>query len=117
MKGVEFLTSKEVATTYGFSWEIFITVFVIGVIVFTIWIGVMCFYDIKGWSFLVGAIVGAIVGSFFGYMSAAEEIPIEYETQYKVTISDEVLMNDFLEKYEIIEQDGKIYTIREKIYE
>ena len=38
----------------------------------------------------------------------------KYETQYKVTISDEVKMDEFCEKYEIIEQDGKIYTVRER---
>lgn len=33
---------------------------------------------------------------------------------YKVTISDEVNFVDFNNKYEIIEQDGLIYTIKEK---
>jgi Na+/melibiose symporter-like transporter len=35
-------------------------------------------------------------------------------TRYKVTISDEVSMNDFLERYEIVDQEGKIYTVRER---
>ena len=39
---------------------------------------------------------------------------IEYELQYKVTVSDEVKMNEFMKRYEIIEQKGKIYTVREK---
>lgn len=34
--------------------------------------------------------------------------------EYKVTISDEVSLTEFYEKYEIIEQDGKIYTVRER---
>ena len=37
-----------------------------------------------------------------------------YDTEYKVTISDDVSMNEFMEKYKIIDQDGKIYTIRER---
>ena len=35
-------------------------------------------------------------------------------TQYKVTISEVVKLKDFNEKYEIINQDGEIYTIVEK---
>jgi hypothetical protein len=34
--------------------------------------------------------------------------------EYQVTIDDSVSMNEFYEKYEIIEVNGKIYTIREK---
>lgn len=34
--------------------------------------------------------------------------------EYKVTIDDSVLMNEFLDKYEILDQEGKIYTVKEK---
>ena len=34
--------------------------------------------------------------------------------EYKVTISDEVSLTEFNEKYEILEQDGKIYTVKER---
>ena len=34
--------------------------------------------------------------------------------QYQVTISDDVSMTEFNEKYEVIKVEGKIYTIREK---
>lgn len=34
--------------------------------------------------------------------------------EYQVTIDDSVSMNEFLEKYEIIDVKGKIYTIRDK---
>ena len=34
--------------------------------------------------------------------------------EYKVTISDEVSLTEFNEKYEIIDQDGKIYTVKER---
>ena len=34
--------------------------------------------------------------------------------EYKVTVSDDVSLNEFIEKYEIIDIEGKIYTIREK---
>ena len=35
-------------------------------------------------------------------------------TEYKVTIDDSVSMNEFLDKYEILDQEGKIYTVKEK---
>jgi hypothetical protein len=34
--------------------------------------------------------------------------------EYKVTIDDSVSMNEFLDKYEILDQEGKIYTVRER---
>ena len=36
-------------------------------------------------------------------------------TRYKVTISDEVNLVEFLEQYEILDTEGEIYTIREVI--
>ena len=34
--------------------------------------------------------------------------------EYKVTIDNSVSMNEFLNKYEILAQEGKIYTVKEK---
>lgn len=34
--------------------------------------------------------------------------------QYKVVIDDSVSLNEFNEKYDIVEQEGKIYTVIEK---
>ena len=39
----------------------------------------------------------------------------KYETHYQVTIDDSVSMNEFQNKYEIIEVEGKIYTVRERV--
>lgn len=36
-------------------------------------------------------------------------------TQYKVTISEDVKLVEFLEQYEILDTEGEIYTIREVI--
>ena len=62
---------------------------------------------------IAGVILGIIAGIIGGTRVAANALPVEYETQYKVTISDEVSMNDFLAKYEIVDQEGKIYIVRE----
>ena len=37
----------------------------------------------------------------------------KYEIHYQVTVDDSVSMNEFQSKYEIIEVEGKIYTVRE----
>lgn len=48
------------------------------------------------------------------YIFNVKGFETKIETRYDVTISDEVKLTEFNEKYEIIEQKGKIYTIREK---
>ena len=37
------------------------------------------------------------------------------ETRYQVTVDDSVSINEFQNKYEIIEVEGKIYTVRERV--
>ena len=39
----------------------------------------------------------------------------KYETRYQVTVDDSVSMNKFQNKYEIIEVERKIYTVRERV--
>jgi hypothetical protein len=40
--------------------------------------------------------------------------PTETETRYQVLISDEVNFKEFNERYEVVSQDGLIYTVRER---
>ena len=65
--------------------------------------------------FVIGSIVG-IIGvlmiTFTIISGNLTKTTGEYE--YKVTISDEVNFVEFNNKYEIVDQDGLIYTIREK---
>ena len=39
-------------------------------------------------------------------------LPTEH-TEYKVIIDDSVMFNEFMECYEIVEQDGKLFTVKE----
>lgn len=34
--------------------------------------------------------------------------------EYKVTVDDSVSINEFLNKYEILDKEGKIYTVKER---
>ena len=62
---------------------------------------------------LVGAIVGLLVGGLMTIVTALPTDEVDY-VKYDVVISDEVNFNEFIEHYEIIEQKGKIYTVKEK---
>ena len=66
------------------------------------------------WAF-VFILLGLVLSCIVGMVVATEtSYPTAYETQYKVTIDDSVSLNEFNEKYEVISQEGKIYTVRER---
>lgn len=52
-----------------------------------------------------------MVASIYGFTHLPEN---KYQTRYEVTISDDVNFNEFNSKYEVVEQNGLIYTIVEK---
>ena len=115
MTGVEILAMEEVAINFTFNWVAFFICFGAVLTIFIL-IGIamsMCFDDWK--QLLVGLIVGTIIGGVFGtIIGFGSGTPTAFENQYKVTITDEVSMNEFTDTYEIINQDGKIYTVRER---
>lgn len=114
MTGVEILATQEVATSFGFSWEKFWMALMI-VTIIGCFIGLLVSLANRDFECLaVGCILGAIFGVLLGTGLGVNGLPTEYETQYKVTISDDVQMNEFLDKYEIVDQEGKIYTVRER---
>ena len=114
MNGVEILATEEVATAFTFNWVgCFIWFGVaLGAFIIAGAIASLVHDDVVllGAMAIVGIIFSVAIGVLIGFCDGT---PTEYETQYKVTISDEVPMNDFLERYEIIDQEGKIYTVRE----
>lgn len=111
MNGVEILTVNEVATSFSFN---FLAAFIAGGIIIFIFL-IPAIKDFRWSSFFTifssGCIFGVLVGGLFGSLLME---PVEFETQYKVTISDEVKLQEFYDKYEILEVDGKIYTIKER---
>lgn len=114
MTGVEILASNEVATAMVFNWTTFWIMFGVCSFVFLI-IGICISAYSHDWRNLCWVLCGALMGAWFGtIIGAGTEIPEGYETQYKVAISDEVNMGDFFEKYELVDQEGKIYTVRER---
>lgn len=115
MNGVEILSSAEVATTSAFNWE-FAAWLLLVFVAAGVFVGILFSIAFNDWPmfgliFIIFACVGLVIGFIAGI---TEQVPTGYETQYKITVSDEASMAEFLEKYEIIEQEGKIYTVREK---
>ena len=61
------------------------------------------------------SVVGVVtIGIFVCLFCSSIKTDEIIDTKYKVTISDEVSMTEFYEKYEVIEQNGQIFTVREK---
>ena len=119
MTGIEILATREIATEFAFNWNVFLITFSVILGMFVL-IGIFISLVSYDWSNLIGGIVagaaiGMLIGAWFG--DAVLRTPVTYKTQYKVTISDEVSMDEFLEKYEIIDQEGKIFTVRERSVE
>lgn len=115
MQGVEILTSEQVVTEWAENWTGFWIAFSVVVGIFLI-VGIREFIVYRDWvELLFGGILGVILALMIGMLPLGlGDTPTAHETQYKVTISEEVSMTEFYEHYEVIEQDGKIFTVREK---
>lgn len=114
MTGIEILSSTEAGVNYTSNWWlagfIWISIILLG--------GLIGFLldDIDRFeAALVGGLIGAAAGVLVWFCVACLGYhPTAYETHYKVIIDDSVSMNEFLDKYEILDQEGKIYTIKER---
>ena len=116
MNGVQILNQWEVVVDTQFSWGSFwvgaalgfgLVAFITATCLAGDW-DWKCFFGISG---ILGLIVAILLGLLGGYIIAPT--PIEWETRYEVSIGPEVSMSEFMDKYEILETRGSIYTIRE----
>ena len=115
MTGVEILAIEEVITKYEMSLATKIVLIVIMCIAISggIYTSVSSTGNFSDFIFCL--VIGLIACLFIGGLVHDEtKKPLEYETQYKVTISDDVKLNEFYNKYEIIEQEGKIFNVRDR---
>ena len=114
MTGVEILHSFEVVTEYGFDFAGFWIVMLLVALV-ALFCGAIIAY--AGDDYPTGIFVAAMIIIFGGMISIAynsDTVPVTSEARYMVTVSNEVSYEDFTKKYEVIEQTGKIYTVRER---
>lgn len=52
--------------------------------------------------------------SAIGFEIASQKFSVPAYVKYEVILDDSVSMNEFMEKYEVLEQRDKIYVIKEK---
>lgn len=117
MNGVNILNEFEVVTKTAFSGDSFWWGVLIGAGIGLIMAIIFGLQEADWFAFVVGfvvfcTIIGLLVGLLGGFVLKPK--PVEYETRYEVSINEDVNMQDFINKYEIIETRGYIYTVREK---
>lgn len=111
MKGITILNE------FIFAGEILAPWFGIGIVAFIIGLFglIFCPAFIKPRQRLLTVLTIFFAISLFSGISIAAFAPREEETRYQVIIDDSVNFNEFSERYEIISQEGLIYTITEKM--
>ena len=109
MTGVEILT-EEVVYNNLFPFWFILALAVAIVVAILVSLATIDTYPVLGFS-LLPVVLGAFVIIWLSPIQDKNSID---HIEYKVTISDDVSFTEFNEKYEILEQDGKIYTVREK---
>ena len=116
MEGVEILSEKVV---YVFEYQSWVFWFIVA---FCATIGFLIGGCVGSESFDLGdacmllvpfILLGIVLGCIGLLATGKHTEEIDYIEQ-KVIVSDEVSMNEFYEKYNVIKQEGKIYTVREK---
>ena len=116
MTGVEILSSETIYETEVFWWIIplFAGIGLLIGLILAITAGINYGFDgSEIWYVFALIVVFALLG-FLGSLISEHEIDIVDHIEYKVTIDDSVSMNEFLDKYEILDQEGKIYTVKER---
>ena len=112
MGGVTILRSYEVLTDWmpGWSWiGLLCSIFAVLCMALTIYIGL---HKPNQWKVLPMLICTAAVLVIATVTSFLNAVPI-YETQYNAYLSGAIDMSLFTSKYEIIQQDGLLFTLRE----
>ena len=110
MEGIEILSSTSIYNTMFSEWVITISIMLTFV---SLILAVICAsFEEYGW--LALCVVLMMVMFTVAIYGCADNKDSVHHMEHKVIINDSVKMNDFLEKYEIIDQEGKIYTVRER---
>lgn len=114
MEGVRILAQTPVYDTvysWGWSWIGFASgILAVAILVFIIFL--MYNGAIEGLLLAIFVVVSGILSVVSFSRSNSKEVYSHEE--YKVIIDDSVSLNDFYEKYEVIGQEGEIYTVIER---
>lgn len=110
MNGVEILSSQTIYDTILPGW-------VSGISLIMLFFFIVLCVACVTWSEKVGTIICVILALASVALLVLSLVPSDTDIKYikyKVAIDDSVSMNEFLDKYEILDKEGKIYTIRER---
>lgn len=108
INGIDILSKTEIRDVHMLEFVGLMLVLLILTFGLIFWINDKCGVIEIPLIFFVMGFIGII------FLSAAVSSYKTGKYEYKVIISDEVSLNEFYDKYEIVDQEGKIYTIKEK---
>lgn len=107
MEGIEILQTLEVAR-YN---DGFIALFIIAIILFTVFIFAMLSNKVfDAASFVIGSVLLVLVIGFGILYKNSKTL----HTEYIVTVDQSVNVVEFFDKYEVIEHEDKLWRIKEK---
>lgn len=117
MTGITILDVGEYVETFGGAWSVgVVLLMVFGIL--TILLGGIAFAEAKDFLSCFMGVFALFIGSVMlmaalqGYKENGLTITVP---RYKVTISDSVSYNEFTKKYKVLEVEGRIYTIVDKV--
>ena len=110
MTGVEILSEKVIYNTIlpGWCGPIALAVFAISLV------GASVFVSYRKIGLVIASCVLIVASVVVGILTLSSNRNNIRHIEYKVTIDDSVSMNEFMDKYEILDQEGKIYTVKER---
>lgn len=116
MDGVKVLFSQEITAPSEFNWVAM--VICLGIfLAFGIILGIFAHYceeDFLPFMWMFPCVFfGALLGFLFGILVPREDTAVKLHKQ-KVIIDETVSMKEFNERYEIVGQEGNIYTVYDK---
>lgn len=119
MEGVEILFAREIthAVWNGFVWHwglafaILVGLILIGVAIYSSWNCSAQEGELT--AMIVIGVIFLFVGSICFYYEGT--VPVYDHTEYKVIVDETVDMNEFFEKYELVDQEGKIYIVKDEV--
>ena len=110
MTGVEILNSKIMYNTIlPEYWMVIGSILAFTLICLTVYF----YVKFNNWAAILCLILVVISIVIVCLGAISNKNSVDY-IEYKITIDDSVSMNEFLDKYEILDQEGKIYTVKEK---
>ena len=118
MEGVEILFAEEVTRSVwnGFVWHwglafvVLIGLILIGTAIYASWNGTA---GGETDAMVIIGVIFLIAGIFCFYFKGT--VPVYDHTKYKVTVDETVDMNEFFKKYELVDQEGKIYIVKDEV--